>query len=82
MKETIEWISVNDRVPDTRRRVLVAGAHLYLPGKSKLGVGFGRCNLARNGDADWGTEGGWLPWQVRFWAELPEVPVLNAAKHS
>lgn len=70
----INWISVNTRVPDTRRWVLVWVAGLF--GRRK-GPTVSRFNPSRDGGR-FDHEGGMLPQKVTHWAEVNE-PKQEAA---
>jgi hypothetical protein len=70
----IDWISVSDRVPDNRRKVLVWG-HVWLLGiyqPSKTGfMGSSKCNVDKTG-AHFDVEKGscMLGRKVTHWAEI------------
>ena len=67
-----EWIPVQDRVPDTRREVIVAGRTHPL---SRKFVTLDKCNLRRDGSARWACEGGlFFIRVVTHWMEKPKAP--------
>jgi hypothetical protein len=71
---TIEWISIEDRVPDSRRLVLVYGIYTMHPAQ-KGGFGVSKFNRSRNGGRFDLDGGNWWPFYTTHWAELSEPGV-------
>lgn len=72
----IEWIKVSERVPNDRRKVLVAYSSPFLLRPSKLSGAITRYNPGGCFDIEKG--GSWIPApMVTHWAEL-ELPSIEA----
>lgn len=72
VNETIEWISVDERLPEYDGSNLDLDTLVYIPGKKPFVVtfAFGRsdCWIDRDGDR---AEG------VTHWAAMPKGPIAN-----
>lgn len=76
---SIDWISVDDRVPDNRRTVLVYGFFISFAGAKKGFLGTSKYNRTKaGGKFDNELRGRFSRNQVTHWAEITEP--ANAGK--
>lgn len=68
---SINWIQVEQRVPDSRRPVLTWGHSFTFHGANGRFLGVSKCNIGRNGHKFDNEVGGILPPpRVTYWAEI------------
>lgn len=81
MKQTIEWVSVNDHLPslegllpDEGEYVLVSEQYVDAITGEKLGRYVSICGFFRDGWSEWDSFGQVRPERITHWAYLPEPP--------
>jgi hypothetical protein len=76
---SFQWISVKERVPGDRRRVLVV-AEPVVQLVSRRAIVISRCNFDTTHGYAFDCEGGrGFPIRVTHWAELPDLPPSDEA---
>jgi hypothetical protein len=68
----MDWIDVKRKLPDSRRRVMVAYHSALFGGPNSIGIA--RCNVDRRGNGDFGIGSIYWPVRVTHWAEIPAAP--------